>query len=192
MKKRYRYRKPTYSEAQEAGLLYSEEKRRMTINSGVCPVCKLADIQPGENACDLCKSRRRDIRAARRQDGICTNCGRELPEGYKWKTCEKCRRKGRRRHQTYEERHGKVQQGPKWRRVYIQCHACLERRAVFAGWRQDGTGARRGHEGDFLSCEKCGAKWVRYEKFIEERNPEVYKELKRRHEAARGEVQGAG
>lgn len=70
--------------------------REFYLSRGRCPRCGGRNpIAPGRTECAECLAKhresRRKLRDARRAAGLCTRCGKPLPEGYERLQCETCR-----------------------------------------------------------------------------------------------------
>ena len=88
----------------------SKANRDWLLQHGICPICRKNPIYPPEKSCLNCKeksnnsksdetrAKRRDQYARkiqrRRDAGLCTGCGKRIPEG-KYKRCAECRRRQR-------------------------------------------------------------------------------------------------
>lgn len=66
------------------------------IGRGRCPKCWGKNpVMPGKRVCAVCASKKSESlkkrRTLRREQGLCTRCGKPLPEGSKYVQCEVCR-----------------------------------------------------------------------------------------------------
>lgn len=80
--------------------MYDAEKIRANrlyyLGIGKCPRCGGANpVEPGRASCRECAlkqaDKRHQLRARRREEGLCTRCGKPLPEGSKYLQCDVCR-----------------------------------------------------------------------------------------------------
>ena len=67
------------------------------LSIGKCPHCGGRNpVEPGRNRCRECGLRyseqMHNRREFRRANGLCTRCGRPLPEGHKYVQCDECRK----------------------------------------------------------------------------------------------------
>ena len=73
--------------------------RDYRISRGLCPACGVDKPEEGHAYCARCReiNRRRMMaqRETRKAEGLCTVCGRKLPNGSEYVACRDCRAKCR-------------------------------------------------------------------------------------------------
>jgi hypothetical protein len=81
--------------------MYDAEKTKANydyyVRNGRCPKCGGANpVMPGKHVCLECAMKesesRRNRRAWRRENGLCTRCGKPLQDGATFKQCDDCRK----------------------------------------------------------------------------------------------------